>query len=182
MNVILAGGAAIGSASDLVVTAGIAMLIGMCAGIVSAFGFIRINKFLQDKAGLHDTCGVHNLHGLPGVMGGIIGAISASFADASFDDAAAIGDTFPAIKEDGRTASEQGWYQLATLGITLVISIAGGAFSGLVASCFCPPEELFDDTEHFRECEPPDMDEDHRATELATNTERDLKTKENAIQ
>jgi len=85
-------------------------------------------------------------------MGGLIGAISASFADASFQDMTSIEETFPAIK-DGRTTSEQGYYQLAALGVTLVISLAGGAFSGLVASVFFPVEELFDDKEHFREVE-----------------------------
>lgn len=105
LNATLAGGVAVGSASDLVVTAGISMVIGGAAGLVSAFGFIRLSAFLRDKAGLHDTCGVHNLHGLPGIMGGVIGAISASFADASFGDNTAIAETFPAIGE-GRTTSE----------------------------------------------------------------------------
>lgn len=84
LNATLAGGVAVGSASDLVVTAGIAMLIGLCAGIVSAFGFIKIGPFLRSQIKLHDTCGVHNLHGLPGIMGGLIGAVSASLADTSF--------------------------------------------------------------------------------------------------
>lgn len=155
LNATLAGGVAVGSASDLVVTGGIAMVIGGLAGIISAFGFLRISEFLRVKAGLHDTCGVHNLHGIPGIMGGLIGAISASFADASFQDMSSIEETFPAIK-DGRTTSEQGYYQLAALGVTLVISLAGGAFSGLIASVFFPVEELFDDKEHFREVEYPE--------------------------
>ena len=80
LNATLAGGVAVGSASDLVVTAGIAMFIGGLAGIVSALGFIKLSAFLQEKIGLHDTCGVHNLHGLPGVLGGLIGGLSASFS------------------------------------------------------------------------------------------------------
>ena len=46
LNATLAGGVAVGSASDLVVTASISMLIGGCAGIVSALGFLKLNKFL----------------------------------------------------------------------------------------------------------------------------------------
>jgi len=46
LNATLAGGVAVGSASDLVVTGGIAMVIGGLAGIVSAFGFLRVSKFL----------------------------------------------------------------------------------------------------------------------------------------
>lgn len=36
------------------------------------------------------------------------------------------------------------------LGITLAISISGGAISGFVASRFGKIEELFDDEEHFK--------------------------------
>ena len=43
LNATLAGGVAVGSASDLVVTAGVAMLIGCAAGIVSALGFLYLN-------------------------------------------------------------------------------------------------------------------------------------------
>ena len=34
----------------------------------------------MDKRYLQDTCGVHNLHGLPGVLSGIAAAIAASVA------------------------------------------------------------------------------------------------------
>jgi len=47
LNATLAGGVAVGSASDLVVTAGVAMAIGLAAGMVSAFGFIRVSEFLE---------------------------------------------------------------------------------------------------------------------------------------
>ena len=36
------------------------------------------------------------------------------------------------------------------LGITLAISISGGALSGFIASRFGKIEELFDDEEHFK--------------------------------
>ena len=36
--------------------------------------------FLQEKLKVHDTCGVHNLHGMPGVFGGILSAIFAALA------------------------------------------------------------------------------------------------------
>ena len=108
LNATLAGGVSVGSSSDLVVTAGTAMAIGSLAGIVSAIGFLKLSGFLREKINLHDTCGVHNLHGLPGVIGGVIGAISASLADSEFDNTEALSKTFPKIA-DGRTTSEQGW-------------------------------------------------------------------------
>lgn len=171
LNATLAGGVSVGSASDLVVTGGTAMAIGGLAGIVSAIGFLKLSKFLLNKIQLHDTCGVHNLHGLPGVLGAVIGAISASLADSSFENEKTLGNTFAAIKEDGRTTAEQGWYQLAALGCTLAISIGGGVISGFLVSRCGHVESLFDDKEHFDEVEYDFMEVhkkhgDHEGTEM----------------
>ena len=152
LNATLAGGVSIGSSSDLVVTGGTAMAIGGFAGIISAVGFLYLSKLLQEKIGLHDTCGVHNLHGLPGVIGAIIGAISASLADTAFENDATLKSTFEAL-EDGRSTSEQGWYQMAALGVSLLTSILGGAISGFICSKFSKLAELFDDKQHWLECE-----------------------------
>lgn len=35
---------------------------------------------MEKKLKIQDTCGVHNLHAMPGVIGGIVGAISAAAA------------------------------------------------------------------------------------------------------
>lgn len=153
LNATLAGGVAVGSASDLVVTASVAQLIGGAAGIVSAWGFVKLGPWLQEKIGLHDTCGVHNLHGLPGIMGGVIGSLSAALSGSAnaFDEAAQKA-TFKAMA-DGRSAQEQGMYQLAALGVTLGLAIFGGAASGFLVSNCCAPAHLFDDEEHFEEVE-----------------------------
>ena len=37
--------------------------------------------FLDEKLHIHDTCGVHNLHGMPAVLAGIAGAVAAKLAD-----------------------------------------------------------------------------------------------------
>ena len=36
---------------------------------------------INRKMGIHDTCGVHNLHGMPAVIGTIISIIMAAKAD-----------------------------------------------------------------------------------------------------
>ena len=41
-------------------------------------GYTSIQPWLERVLGLSDTCGVHNLHGMPGLIGGIGGAISAA--------------------------------------------------------------------------------------------------------
>lgn len=84
--------------------------------------------------GLHDTCGIHNLHGIPGIIGGLIGGIGAASADVAFGgDEAALNATFPALAE-GRSTDSQGTYQVIALVITLGISLLGGAFTGFVSS------------------------------------------------
>ena len=108
LNATLAGGVAIGSASDMVVTGGTAMAIGGLAGILSACGVLYLHGFLRRKINLHDTCGVHNVHGFIGILGGIIGAISAATADDSFNNREVLEKTFTEMK-DGRTTGEQAW-------------------------------------------------------------------------
>ena len=70
-NASLAGGVAIG-ASVANVTPGWSMLIGIIAGAISVFGYTFIQPKLQKLTGGVDTCGVHNLHGMPGVFGGLL--------------------------------------------------------------------------------------------------------------
>jgi len=106
LNATLAGGVAIGTSSDLTVTGGTAMAIGALSGIVSALGFLKLNEFLQRKINLHDTCGVHNLHGIPGIMGAIFGAISVSASEDAFNSQTEIESTFSNVK-DGETVSYQ---------------------------------------------------------------------------
>ena len=71
----LAGGAAIAAPSSVVQNPGLSLFIGLLAGAISTAGFCKLQGFLFDKTGLHDTCGVHNLHGIPGLLGGISSGI-----------------------------------------------------------------------------------------------------------
>jgi ammonium transporter Rh len=69
-NAALAGGVAIGSACSTV-NPGFAMVIGMVAGIVSTLGYTIIAPKVCKLIRGTDTCGVHNLHGMPGIVGGL---------------------------------------------------------------------------------------------------------------
>ncbi|HEX3047844.1 MAG TPA: ammonium transporter [Bacillota bacterium] len=70
-NAALAGGVAIGATCNLVSTAG-AFGIGLLAGALCVIGYVVIQPKLQAGLKFIDTCGVHNLHGMPGLLGGII--------------------------------------------------------------------------------------------------------------
>jgi len=69
-NATLAGGVAIGSTCDKV-SLPVAFAIGAVAGFASTFGFAVIQDKLQKGFRLVDTCGVSNLHGIPGLLGGL---------------------------------------------------------------------------------------------------------------
>jgi ammonium transporter Rh len=71
LNASLAGGVACGANADLIASPFGALILGFITGIVSSFGFAYLSKILQGTIGLHDTCGVHNLHGMPGIIGGV---------------------------------------------------------------------------------------------------------------
>jgi len=78
-NAALAGGVAIGSVCNLAMP-GYAMLIGIAAGMLSTFGYAVIAPRLEKILKGTDTCGVHNLHGMPGVFGGLAGIFFANSA------------------------------------------------------------------------------------------------------
>ncbi len=63
-------------ASDMNIQPFGAVIIGTCAGILSTLGYQYLTPFLRSVY-LHDTCGVHNLHGLPGLFSGVVGVIVA---------------------------------------------------------------------------------------------------------
>ena len=145
-NATLAGGVAVGSSADLVIAPWGALLIGLIAGTVSVLGYVYLSPKLEEY-GIYDTCGVNNLHGIPGIIGGLGGFISASVADNNLygDNISSI---FPA-RADGRTAVEQGLFQLAALCTTLGISICGGLLTGCVLKYLPEPNEYFEDKENW---------------------------------
>merc|ERR1719434_234733 len=79
-NATLAGGVSIGATANLVGPFG-AVVIGGLAGLLSTWGFIKTPLFSAV-----DTCGIHNLHGMPGVFGGLVSiAVPYLYADTGMD-------------------------------------------------------------------------------------------------
>uniref|UniRef100_A0A667Y3X1 Ammonium transporter Rh type A n=1 Tax=Myripristis murdjan TaxID=586833 RepID=A0A667Y3X1_9TELE len=75
-NATLAGGVAVGTCADMNIGPFGAMLIGFVAGIISTLGFKYLTPILASNLGIQDTCGVHNLHGMPGILGGLAGIVA----------------------------------------------------------------------------------------------------------
>ena len=135
LNASLAGGVAIGAPSGVVVNPAISLFIGIFAGIISTAGYIKLSKVIEDcPLGIHDTCGVNNLHGIPGILGGIISGI----VIAGYQFGAGIFPAFEPLLDvtpNGRSFSRQGGMQVAATFISLGIGLGFGLIAGLVISC-----------------------------------------------
>lgn len=79
-NACLAGGVAVGAIADLMLQPYGAILIGSAAGILSTIGYQFIQGWLQDWLNLHDSCGVNNLHGMPGLLSSFLSALYSGLA------------------------------------------------------------------------------------------------------
>jgi len=121
-NASLAGGVAIGSVCNTA-TPLEAMIIGIVAGTISTFGFAIIQSRLQKGLKIVDTCGVSNLHGIPGLFGGLVALIIVA------------GINFQA--------------QLMGIGLTVVIAIVAGLISGKILHLFGHRQKPYVDDEEF---------------------------------
>lgn len=123
-NASLSGGVAIG-ATVADVTPGWAMLIGLIAGAISVVGYTLIQQRLQKATGGVDTCGVHNLHGMPGIFGGLVALGLVQFP----------------------------LWQLTGTILSVIFAIIMGIFVGFIASQLGRKETPYDDKEEFRDSE-----------------------------
>jgi len=145
LNASLAGGVVMGAVSELSLFPFASILIGCAAGAISTIGFESLEPWLLEKIGLHDTAGIHNLHGMPGLMGGILSAIFIS----GLTQEKLGGITVESIFW-GRGASVQAGYQLAGIAITLGISITSAIVVGfLLKHLYRHPKVLFQDKEFY---------------------------------
>ena len=121
-NASLAGGVAIGSVSDSA-SFGAAIIIGLLAGLLSVVGFALIQEKLQKRLKLIDTCGVSNLHGMPGIFGGLAALVIVPNLNAGV--------------------------QLTGIGLTIIIALVAGWLTGLIVSAFGRRKKPYEDIEEF---------------------------------
>ncbi len=118
-NASLAGGVAIGSTCDIA-NPGLAMLIGLAAGILSTVGYSIIAPRIEKLIRGADTCGVHNLHGMPGLLGGLSAIIITGNAGV----------------------------QIICMVITIVVAFIGGRIVGAIVGLL-GTKELYSDLDEF---------------------------------
>jgi ammonium transporter Rh len=153
LNATLAGGVGIGAACDILAQPWSAMLIGFISGTISLLGFEYVSPFLQKKLNIYDTAGIHNLHGLPGLFGSVVGVILSAAADQAIVTQS-LKSIFPDLGP--RTNTYQAYMQAAALASSLLFSISGGLIVGAIlrAPCFDSPKgvnEMFTDIPYFEE-------------------------------
>ncbi|BFZ13688.1 hypothetical protein BsWGS_16727 [Bradybaena similaris] len=155
-NSSLAGGVVVGATANMPMQPFGALIFGAVAGTISVLGYKFLTPLMARHLKIHDTCGVHNLHGMPGLLAAIGSAVLAATSDNwSLHDREAI---FPETFSEnstvagalGRSAGQQGGYQFLAAVITLGIALGGGVFTGLILRLpvWNAPsgDDLFDDS------------------------------------
>ncbi len=125
-NAALAGGVAIGATCDHA-PHWAAMLIGVGAGAISVLGFALIQSKQQKILKAVDTCGVTNLHGLPGIFGGLVALVFVTGINAGS--------------------------QLMGILITIISALLFGFITGKILSLFGRRKKSYDDSEEFEDAE-----------------------------
>jgi len=125
-NAALAGGVAIGSAC-VVASHSMAAVIGIMAGGISTLGFAVIQSKQQKWMKIIDTCGVTNLHGIPGLMGGLA--------------------VLPIAR--GLNVGNQLFGML----ITIVVALAAGFIVGKILPILGRKTEAYEDADEFLDVE-----------------------------
>ncbi len=120
-NASLAGGVAIGATCNLVGPLG-AFVVGLLAGTLSVVGFSIIQPALQARFKAVDTCGVHNLHGMPGLLGGLVAIV-----------------VVPAAAKA----------QIAGILFTVIFALIAGVISGLIIRATGKKELAYEDSDEF---------------------------------
>ncbi len=120
-NAALAGGVAIGATCNIVSPA-MAFGIGLLAGAVCTIGYVFIQPALEARLKIVDTCGVHNLHGMPGLLGGLIVLL-----------------VVPGVAQA----------QLIGIVVTVAIALGCGLLSGVLIKITGTTRLAYDDREEF---------------------------------
>uniref|UniRef100_H2LZN9 Rh family, C glycoprotein a n=2 Tax=Oryzias latipes TaxID=8090 RepID=H2LZN9_ORYLA len=174
-NATLAGGVAMGTAAEFMITPYGSLIVGFCIGIISTFGYLYVTPFLEKRLKLQDTCGIHNLHAVPGMLGGFIGAIVAATASESVYSKQGLIDTFGFTgKYENRSPGTQGGFQAAGVCVAMAFGLVGGAIVGFIlkfpiwgdaADDYCFDDEAYWELPEEEETIPPVLEYNNHMTQ-----------------
>jgi ammonium transporter Rh len=122
-NASLAGGVSIGATCNIVGPTG-AFVIGLLAGTLCVVGYTIIQPRLQAAFKTVDTCGVHNLHGMPGLLGGLVGIV-----------------VVPSVAKA----------QIVGIIFTVIFALIAGVISGAIIRATGKNELAYEDSDEFIE-------------------------------
>lgn len=122
-NATLAGGVSIGATANLAMGPFGATLVGIIAGAISCVGFCK-PLIASDT----DTCGINNLHGMPGIFGGVVSAVIPFL-----------------VKDTGVIAANQA---IGLVG-TLAVAVITGGLTGFILKCLGGPSRPFHDSSYW---------------------------------
>mmetsp|Transcript_147971 Transcript_147971/g.368765 ORF Transcript_147971/g.368765 Transcript_147971/m.368765 type:complete len:451 (+) Transcript_147971:55-1407(+) len=152
-NATLAGGVAMGVAGDMDMGLHGAMISGFLAGTLSCVGYAKVQPMLTEL-GLHDTCGVNNLHGMPGILGAVIGMV---VTIAHGNGGAASPGPLDTMGFVGVSMQRQVYALLITLGVAMACgTVAGISMTAPLQKLgiFVPSTHYFSDSLFFEEAAP----------------------------
>lgn len=121
-NAALAGGVSIGATCAHATHKG-AFIVGLIGGALSVIGYTMVQPRLQNLLKGIDTCGVHNLHGMPGLLGGIAALFIV----------------------EGLSKGTQ----IKGILITILIALVAGLATGTILSLLGYRKESYEDAEEF---------------------------------
>jgi len=145
-NACLAGGVASGGFADLAVQPWAGVLLGIASGFISILGYIYLSPFLERTIRLHDTAGIHNLHGIPGVIGGFSAVFASLAVQSDFWQGGHMGhiqaarspsnstlaELYDLVPGAGRSANQQAGYQAIAIFVCVFLALVGGLCTGLL--------------------------------------------------
>ncbi|NWX00108.1 RHAG protein, partial [Caloenas nicobarica] len=155
----LAGGVAIGAVANMAMPPVAALTLGSLSAVVCVLGFKFLTPFLARKLLLQDQCSIHNLHGLPGILGAAASAVAILVASKDTSGSQ--------VSPTGGNAREAAWgrwgdsgaggqalCQVAGLAVAIGGSLVTGLLTGAALRLPClarPPEQLcLDDSLYFK--------------------------------
>lgn len=192
-NVTLAGGVTVGASVDMMISPAAAYGLGIAGATACMLGYKFLTPFLAQRCRIQDQCGIHNLHGLTGLISCAAGICAILMASEEvygpslykiFTHRAPVAEDpkllklkmlIPGLQPGlGRTAQEQAIYQAAAVGLTIGVSAIGGILTGLIMKlpALAPPSDdcCFDDELYF------DVPYDYDAPLIVKNTVVTMKT------